>query len=524
MALEFGFYDSYDHDRMYSAENMNDIFEGVITDGVYAGVGNTFAVRPGTGLQVLIDTGRAWFKSTWNKNRVLTPVNLDPPDPVYDRIDTVCIRVQKSILERRNDFFVYKGSILTTPQPPVITETSDTFYLPLADVTIRARAEEITISDIKILVGMNRCPFVTSILQQTDIGPLFANWEGQFMKWWDDMRETLSSLDQDGISGILAGLENKLDKTTDKAGSADLTSGSDTKWMSPKMTKQMIDNSVGDIGSIIENGVVKSFKGRKGDVVPQSGDYTASDVGALPIDGGTVTGSLGVEGDTTLTGSLNVASSSTFKNGITIQNGSSTYGGTINFYDTNVQIKESSSNVLELKANSIKMSTTAATNPLTLNGSRVLAWNATKIADYSIDLKHRSKSTYVVGDSDYIPLPTNTSWLLITFNPKNSFPIWNNIYQASITYTIVPFAEFSAIHNGEDFWINIFEGSNMVTNENKGSFEWAHFYGGLNWSKPDKSISLNFGVCQYSNDPNESNEEKVATKEFTIEGTVYKLG
>ena len=41
---------------------------------------------------------------------------------------------------------------------------------------------------------------------------------------------------------------------------------------------------------------VTSFKGRSGEVVPQEGDYTAQQVGALPITGGTVTGNVTVGG------------------------------------------------------------------------------------------------------------------------------------------------------------------------------------------------------------------------------------
>ena len=40
---------------------------------------------------------------------------------------------------------------------------------------------------------------------------------------------------------------------------------------------------------------VTSFKGRSGAVTPQKGDYTAQQVGALPITGGTVTGDVTIE-------------------------------------------------------------------------------------------------------------------------------------------------------------------------------------------------------------------------------------
>ena len=44
---------------------------------------------------------------------------------------------------------------------------------------------------------------------------------------------------------------------------------------------------------------VTSFNGRTGAVVPQDGDYTAEQVGALPVSGGTMTGNLILNGDPT---------------------------------------------------------------------------------------------------------------------------------------------------------------------------------------------------------------------------------
>lgn len=246
MALECGFYDSYNGDRLYNAENMNDIFEGLITDGVYAGIGDEFAVRPGEGLQVMIGTGRAWYKMSWNKNRVVTPIDFDQPDPVYDRIDTVCIRVQKNISVRDNDFYIYKGTIGVNATPPILTGTDDVFYLPLANVKIRASATEITYSDITILVGKSQCPYVTSIVQQTDITKLFDNWEEQFKNWWDNIKLILESIESGDVKDIIEllnkidrGLEDKLDKD-DKATEEDIENESDDKWMTPASTKNMI--------------------------------------------------------------------------------------------------------------------------------------------------------------------------------------------------------------------------------------------------------------------------------------------
>lgn len=366
MALEFGFYDSYNHDRLYDAQNMNDIFEGVITDGVYAGVGDMFFVKPSIGLQVTVGTGRAWFKMTWNKNRTLAPVNLDRPDPVYDRIDTICIRARKNVLNRMNDFFVYKGNILVEAQPPVLVEEDDVFYLPLANVRVRANAEEITPADIEILVGRERCPFVTSILQQTNIKDLYAQWQGQFEDWWKSMQDLMESLAEGDISIILNAIESKVDKSA-KATEDDISGDSgysDSKWMTPKTTKDMITAVVGegldDIEDTLANGVVSSFNGRKGPVMPQPGDYSAEDVSALPISGGTLTGNLvvqkgiNVDENLAVTGTTILNSTVTMQGGVRLQSASSNYGSVLNFGDSDyVHISEPSNNAMEVKANSI---------------------------------------------------------------------------------------------------------------------------------------------------------------------------
>lgn len=239
MALEYGFYDSYNGDRVYSARSVNEIFEGVITDGVYAGIGDEFAVKPSSGLQATIGTGRAWFKSTWNKNPIVTPITFDKADPVYARIDTVCICAKQGIPDRDNDFYIYKGTIQTNPEPPIIVDEDNVFYLPLANVTIRPAADEIRSSDIEILVGKTRCPYVTSIIQQTDITKLFARWEDQFVQWWSRVRDILSDLESGNVSDILSSIEGKVDKS-DKATEIDIAFNSDSAWMTPAMTTKMM--------------------------------------------------------------------------------------------------------------------------------------------------------------------------------------------------------------------------------------------------------------------------------------------
>lgn len=468
MALEYGFYDSYNHDRLYNAENMNDIFEGVLTDGVYAGVGELFAVKPSYGLQVTVGTGRAWFKMTWNKNRTMAPVNLDQPDPVYDRIDTVCIRVQKNILERRNDFFVYKGAVLTDPQPPTLVETDETFFLPLANVRVRANSEEIKPSDIEMLVGRERCPFVTSILQQTDITTLFLQWQAQFEEWWEGVKEILNRIEQGDLGALFSEIALKVN-ISDKATAEDVTYNSDSKWMTPARTKEMIDSAVDtSVGAAVsgiqeqlKSGVVNSFKGRKGAVVPQAGDYTPEQVGALPRLGGTINidgsetfgidvgtlangsknylfkvdmtdiqllrnasvgGSLSINGGNNLSvsGGLTVngattLNATTIQNGLRLKSATSNYGQVLNFGNGDtVHISEPTDDNMEIKASSVNFvlsgSATGSSNTnFKINGADPFAQIKALIPSSKSGLSFSSLGSSTLSTSTSAPTSTSVN-------------------------------------------------------------------------------------------------------------------
>lgn len=237
MSLEFGFYDSYNGDRKYNAQQMNSIFDGVLNDGVYASVGEKFAVTPGTGLQVIVGTGRAWFKATWNHNAAPIPLDLDQPDPVYSRIDAVVLKVDKRDSSRSNSIEVFKGSVMLNPTPPLFPSAEDVFYLPLAYITVKANASRITAAEIEILVGKSQCPYVTSILQQTNIDVLFSNWNQQFMDWWANVKDILN----DETVGKLTNLIEQRVKVSDLATDDEAKAGSSNeKWMSPAKVKVAI--------------------------------------------------------------------------------------------------------------------------------------------------------------------------------------------------------------------------------------------------------------------------------------------
>lgn len=253
MALTFGFYNSLDGDRRYDTVQISQIFDGIINDGVFQSIGDFFATKPSSGLSVTVGTGRAWFDHTWTLNDALIPLTVDAADPTLTRIDAVVLEVDSSELVRANSIKIVKGTAASAPTKPAMTNTDTLHQHPLAYITVKPGMTEVKASEIEIMVGKSECPFVTAILETTDIDVVFAQWESQFTAWFENVQAQLEG-------DIATNLQRQIDervKISDKASSEDAESGiDDGKWMTPKATKDAINtfanlNDVYRVGDVM---------------------------------------------------------------------------------------------------------------------------------------------------------------------------------------------------------------------------------------------------------------------------------
>lgn len=264
MAFTFGFYNSLNGDRKYSAEQISAIFDGLIGDGVFATIGTHFAVRPGDeSLQVVVGTGKAWFDHTWNVNDADMVLQLDAADLTLPRFDAIVLEILQARPQRVNSIKVIKGTPAVQPAKPLMVNEGDIHQYPLAYVKVNGAATAITTTDIENVVGLTPCPFVTGILATTPIDSLFEQWDGEFNDWWENIQATLND-------NVVTNLQNQIDqrvKIADKATTAQAQSGSDdTKWMTPLKTKQAITNL----------GVVPYYKNRPESKQPATGIVVAN--------------------------------------------------------------------------------------------------------------------------------------------------------------------------------------------------------------------------------------------------------
>lgn len=183
MSFTFGFYNSLNHDRVYNAIQMGQIFDGIIYDGVYSTVGSCFVVRATTLPQtVIVGTGRAWFDHTWNYNDSDMVLEAPQSDILLNRIDAIVIDVFSAEAQRTNSIKWVVGTPSSNPKKPTLIKQLGHNQYPLAYVLRRANVETISQGDITNAIGTSECPFVTGPLEHISMDNLILQWKAQ----WDD--------------------------------------------------------------------------------------------------------------------------------------------------------------------------------------------------------------------------------------------------------------------------------------------------------------------------------------------------
>jgi hypothetical protein len=199
MAFSYGFYNSLNHDRRYDATQFSMIFDGIISDGVYATVGDALIVKASE-LEntVIVQPGRAWFNHTWNYNDSDLLVTSDQSEIVLDRIDALVIDVNSNESYRENSIKWVKGTPSSSPSRPTLTNNgTDHFQYPLCYVYRKADTEIITQDNITNMVGSSECPFVTGILDTVDIDELLLQWQDQWAQFMIEYEKSATDWEEE---------------------------------------------------------------------------------------------------------------------------------------------------------------------------------------------------------------------------------------------------------------------------------------------------------------------------------------
>lgn len=231
MSITSGFFNSINGDRKYNAEQMSSLFDGIINDGVFQNIGSAFAVKVAGGNSVTVDTGRAWFDSTWILNDSLYPITLESSEILLDRIDAVVFDVDHNDSVRAGTIKVVKGSASETPINPTLTKEELHKQYPICYIKRKANSTAINQEDITYKVGSSECPFVTGILKTLSVDAMVAQWEDQWNQWFNsktavssnamnkwqneqqaDYDEWFNNLKTNLSNDVAANLQNQIDE------------------------------------------------------------------------------------------------------------------------------------------------------------------------------------------------------------------------------------------------------------------------------------------------------------------------
>lgn len=192
MSWKDGFFNSVSGDRVYNADQMSSIFEGLISSGVYASIGNKLAVQPNEGMTIQINTGRGWFGGRWVVNDSEYLLTLDPADVTLNRYAAICVRVDNTVEVRKAHPYIKYGEVATNALKPSMERTDEIKEYCLAYVYIPAGAMEITASNIQDTRGNTElCGWVTGLIEQLDSTTLFEQFESLFTDWLNSLDDYL---------------------------------------------------------------------------------------------------------------------------------------------------------------------------------------------------------------------------------------------------------------------------------------------------------------------------------------------
>ena len=250
MAFTYGFYNSREHDRVYSAEDFSSIFDGIIADGVFhiIPIGGDLAnndqmrVTPNGAMTVSVGRGKAWFNHTWSTNDTPYALQLEASHGVYDRYDAIVLEVRSNVEYRQNSLKVLTGTASANPTKPVLSNIKGFYQHALAYVLVHAGATQIEPEDIEDMVGTLETPYARAI--SDDVALRIAN-------------SLTIPADQDGF--ILDARQGKVldDKKVDKANIANnLTTTASGKVLDARQGK-VLQNSISAINSQLSSGNIK---------------------------------------------------------------------------------------------------------------------------------------------------------------------------------------------------------------------------------------------------------------------------
>ena len=178
MSVTYGFFNSLDGDRTYSADQISEYFQGLVSNGVYEDVGGALQVLASSGMTVNVAAGRAIINCKWLNNSAAQAVTITAANSALNRWTAVVVRLDSA--NRLMEIATKDGTAATTPTKPSISSNE----LCLAMIYVAAGATAITQADITDMRASASCGWVTGLIEQVDTSTLFLQWQTAYENYY----------------------------------------------------------------------------------------------------------------------------------------------------------------------------------------------------------------------------------------------------------------------------------------------------------------------------------------------------
>lgn len=185
MAFQCGFFNSIGNDRKYTAEQMNNPFKEIVSNGVLAKTDDStsFQVQSIKDLNIVVKQGSGIFAGKWAILDADLPMTIPTPHVSMTRIDSVVVRINTHDDVRAGSIEYVQGLPTSSPIAPALTKNPVVTEYRLANIVVNPNVVEITQSNIEDTRPTAECGFVTNLLQNSDISATYAQWQAQFEEW-----------------------------------------------------------------------------------------------------------------------------------------------------------------------------------------------------------------------------------------------------------------------------------------------------------------------------------------------------
>ena len=207
MAISYGFFDSVDGDRKYSARNIGRYLHGIVSSGVYADSSTSLQVLAGDGMQIQVQPGRAMLDYHYMENDAPLPLTL-AAGGTQDRYDAIVAVLD--VTNRLCAIEVREGTQAANPTVPAVQRTDVVKEYMLAAVHVPKYAKSLTQENITDTRPDNAvCGWVHGIIDQVDTSTLHVQYEAAYASRMAELAAYLETKKEE-IDSRLASIDSAI--------------------------------------------------------------------------------------------------------------------------------------------------------------------------------------------------------------------------------------------------------------------------------------------------------------------------